>query len=267
VIHEDETSAFAARIAKLLERVEYRRADTREEKEAIFRMRYEAYAREGYIEPNATGMFTDPDDERPNAWLIAIFIDGEMASSLRLHIASRPRQFLPVTKGFPDVILPRLEAGDIIIDASRQTSRFEFTRAYPFLPYMTIRAAFVAEDHFGGDYITAACRAEYPAAFRRMYGSMPWAAPRPYPPLTRLQALTGYDCKVNYGRTRKRYPFLRSTPSEQRALFGRSSNLAHDPYDELTEGRRARADEGRQHSTTCAAYSSRVGAGNSVALW
>jgi hypothetical protein len=253
VLQDKETSAFASRIAKFLERVEYRRADTREEKEAIFRMRYEAYAREGYIEPNPTGMFNDPEDEKPNAWLIAVYIEGVLASSLRLHIASRPEHYLPATVAFPDIITPKLEAGALIIDASRQTSRLEYTRAHPFLPYVTIRAAFVADDHFGADYITAACRAEYQAAFRRMYGSLPWAAPRAYPRLTRLQALTGYDCNGNWESTRERYPFLRSTPQEQQALFGRSSTAETDPYDDLTAGRRGRRGAERQHSATWAA--------------
>jgi len=164
LLEQHEASAFAARVARLLERVEYRRADSSQDKEAIFRMRYEAYAREGFIEPNGSGLFTDADDECPNAWLIAVFIDGALASSIRLHIASRPDQFLPVSKGFPDIIMPRLEAGDLIIDASRQTSRIEFTRTYPFLPYITMRSAFIAEDHLGGDFITAACRPEYRAA-------------------------------------------------------------------------------------------------------
>jgi hypothetical protein len=253
MLQQQEASEFAARIEKLLERVKYSRADTWEAKSKIFRMRYEAYSREGYIEPRANGLFTDPDDERPNVWLIAVEIDGELASSIRLHIASRPEHFLPVTKGFPDVVVPRLEAGDVIIDASRQTSRLEFTRAFPFLPYITIRSAFVAEDHFGGDYITAACRVEYQAAFRRMFGLTNWAAPRPYPPLTRLQALMAYDCKAKWTATRARYPFVRSTPTEQRALFGRSSNGDQDPYAELTAGHRTRVVEEKQHSTPCAA--------------
>ena len=252
MIRKNESSAFAARIANLLERVEYRRADSSEDKAAIFRMRYEAYAREGYIQPNPERLFTDPDDERPNTWLIGVFVDGVMASSIRLHVASQPDQFLPVTKVFPDVVLPKLEAGAVIIDASRQTSRLEFTRAYPFLPYVTIRAAFVAEDHFGGDYITAACRPEYQAAFRRMYGSLPWAKPRPYPMLTRLQALTGYDCKAKWTATRERYPFLSRAPTDAtrpvRPLLdagGRSLRGAYSRPARPAAGRQAAIDHMR----------------------
>ena len=75
------------------------------------------------------------------------------------------------------------------------TSRLEFTRTYPFLPYITMRCAFVAMEHFGADFITAALRPEYQSPYRRMYGAVSWSAPRPYPWMTRLQALMAYDCK------------------------------------------------------------------------
>ena len=253
VLDQQEASAFAARVAKLLERVEYRRADTPEDKEAIFRLRYEAYARDGFIEPDASGLFSDPADDSPNVWLIGVYIDGVLASSIRLHIASRPHQFLPETKAFPDIVGPHLEVGDLMIDASRQTSRFEFTRAYAFLPYITMRSAFLAEDHFGADYILAASRPEYQAAFRRMFGSVNWAAPRPYLPLNRRHALIAYDCRALRQKTRTRYPFMESTIEERRRLFARSSNVDSDPYEEITAGRRARCADGKQHSTTYAA--------------
>jgi hypothetical protein len=250
---DGSSSSFVERIAKLMQRVEYRRADTREDKQAIYRMRYEAYAREGFIDPHPSGMFSDPGDETENAWLIAVFIEGAMASSIRLHVASRPEHWLPVSESFADVIAPRLEAGELIIDATRHCSRLEFTRTYPFLPHITMRCGFLAEDYFGADFMTGTCRAEYQAAFRRMYGSAIWSAPRAYPPLNRPHALMGYDCKAKRQATRERYPFLISTAEERRKLFGRSSNVAYDLYAELTSGPRARRCEDRQNSTTCAA--------------
>jgi hypothetical protein len=253
VAEEQGGGAFAARVAGLLERVEFRRADTEEDKEAIFRMRYEAYSRGSFIEPSLSGIFADAGDVVPNVWLIAVFIDGALASSIRLHVASRPNQWLPVTESFTDVVEPRLKAGNVIVDATRQASRLEFTRAYPFLPYITMRCGFLAEDHFGADYITATCRAEYQAAFRRMYGAVNWSAPRPYPPLTREHALMAYDCKAKWTATRERYPFVRSTPEERHALFGRSSTVDRDLHDELTAGQRERASGNRQSSTTYAA--------------
>ena len=213
-------------------------------------MRYEAYSREGTIAENASGMFTDVEDESENVWLLAVLIDGELASSIRLLIGSRPQHYLPVTAAFPDIVGPRLEAGEILIDATRQTSSLEFTRAYPFLTYVTMRAIFVAEEHFGADYIVAAARPEYVQAFRRMCGSTIWADARPYPRMKKPVALTGYDCKANWDAIRARYPFIRSTKQERTALFGRSSTSERDLYADLTSGRRLRPSGETQHAMT-----------------
>ena len=42
--------SFTDRVQELLERIDYRPAETDEDKEAIFRLRYEAYRREGFVE-------------------------------------------------------------------------------------------------------------------------------------------------------------------------------------------------------------------------
>jgi len=253
VLQQSGTSTFAARIEKILERVEYRRADTQDEKEAIFRLRYEAYAREGTIPADPSGLFFDSGDETANAWLIGVYIDGVLASSIRLHIASRPDHWLSATEAFPDLIEPKLEEGFVILDATRQTSRLEYTRAYPFLPLLTMRCGFVAMEHFDVDLLTGSCRVEYQAAFRRMFGSVTWGRPRPYPMLSRLHVLMAYDCKAKWADTRVRYPFLTSTPEERRALFGRSSNAPCDLHAELTAGRSDNLGQGKQRSATCAA--------------
>jgi hypothetical protein len=235
VLQEQVSGAFAARVTDLLKCTEYRRADTPEEKEAVFRLRYEAYRREGSIEPIESGLFTDAEDDTPNAWLIGIFVDGSLASSIRLHIASQPDHYLPVTRVFPDVIVPRLEAGNTIIDATRLTSRLEFTRTFPFLPYVTMRAAFLAASQFNADYIAAAFRREHQGAYRRMYGAKKWSDARPYPPLTKPQVLMAYDYKAMWPVTRERYPFLQSTPEERLALFSRSSTVAPESDGELDQ--------------------------------
>ncbi len=253
MLKELVSTAFAARVAELLERVEYRRADNFEDKEAIYRLRYEAYVREGSIEPNSSEIFTDSGDELDNAWLIGVYIDGELASSIRLHLASRPSHWLSAAEAFPDLIGPRLVAGDVIVDATRQTSRLKFSRVYPFMPLVTMRCGFLAMEYFGVDFLTGSCRAEYQPAFRRMFGSVTWGEPRSYPLLNRPHVLMAYDCKAKWAATQLRYPFLTSTPQERQALFGRSSNADDDIYAKLTEGRRARLTLGRQHSTTSVA--------------
>ena len=51
--------SFVDSIQDLVERVDYRRADTPEEREEIYRLRYDAYRQEGAIEPNLSRSFSD----------------------------------------------------------------------------------------------------------------------------------------------------------------------------------------------------------------
>jgi len=208
--------------------VEYRRAVTAEEKAAIFRMRHEAYTSNGTIAPRPSGLFHDKFDESPNAWLIAVFIDGELASSIRIHISAAMSAPLPAMLPFGDVITPHLEAGECLIDASKHVNRLEFSRRYPEMPLITMRPGFLAEQYFNADFITGACRADNQGAFRRMLAVTRWAAPREYPNLDGGWALMAYDCHALRAKTHARYPFYVSTLDEQRRLFGDSSNPTGD---------------------------------------
>ncbi len=56
-------SELAVRVFQLLERVDYRLAESEEARAAIGRLRYEAYLREGAIDPDPSQSFTDPHDD------------------------------------------------------------------------------------------------------------------------------------------------------------------------------------------------------------
>jgi hypothetical protein len=213
---------------RTLERVKYRRADNEEDKAAIFRMRHEAYTREGMIAPDPSGMFSDPLDETPNAWLIMLFIDGELASSIRYHVSASEDAPLPAMGAYSDILLPRLAAGQCLIDLTRHVNRLEFSRRFPEMPYITMRPAFLAEEYFDADYSIGAMRVEHQGAFKRMYGMVPWSEPRMYPKLNKLMPLLAYDCRASRVNTYKRYPFCQSSPAEQHELFCHSSSNHED---------------------------------------
>jgi hypothetical protein len=224
----DEKLTFVERATRLMERVEYRRADTPEDKERIFRMRHRAYAASHAIAPRPSEMFQDECDDLPNAWLIGVFIDGEIAGSIRIHIAAEPSASMPDLKGFSDVLSPLLASGHCIVNATRHVNRVEFSRQFPEMPLVTMRACFLAEQYFNADYIVGSSRAEHQNAFRRMLNLSPWTEPRNHPDLAGAWALMGYDCHKLRAATFARYPFYRYRGEEQRALFGRSSNSPQD---------------------------------------
>ena len=97
---------FSNRVAELLDRLDCRLAETPEEREAIFRLRYECYLREGAISPNASETFSDSYDDSPNARIFGLYLDGELASSIRIHVTSPEHSDFPSYHVFEDLLEP-----------------------------------------------------------------------------------------------------------------------------------------------------------------
>src|SRR2546427_9423945 len=80
------TTAAFGRNSDLLDQVDYRLAETPEEKEEIYRLRYRAYLREGAIQPSSDQRVTDQYDYAPNAWMFGVYFHGELYSSIRVNL-------------------------------------------------------------------------------------------------------------------------------------------------------------------------------------
>ncbi len=181
--------------------------------------------RAGTVEPRASGMFHDSLDETDNVWLIGLFIDGDLASSLRIHIAGARHAPLPAAAAFPEILTPHLDAHRIVIDPTRFVSKLEYSRSFSELPYITIRPTFLAAEYFAARFITVACLSEHTAFYRRMFAGDVWGGPQPYPNFNRPMTLIGHECHALRERSYGRYPFYQSSESERRRLFSRSSNV------------------------------------------
>src|SRR5437879_2987965 len=117
------TSQFSDRVLRLLERVEHRCARTADEREAVYRLRYDAYIRHGLIDPRPDGRLHDEVlDHTSNAWITTTYIDGKLASSVRIHVAADEYSALPSLAAYSDVILPLLQKGRRIVDATRTSA-------------------------------------------------------------------------------------------------------------------------------------------------
>jgi hypothetical protein len=216
------TNNFAERVCKLLDRIDCRHADTPQDREAIFRLRYEAYLREGTIYPNAARSFSDPHDETDNAYLFGLHIDGQLASSLRIHVGSAERPYFPSFEIFSDVLRPKLDAGNVIIDATRFVTDEALSKRYRALPYATVRLNWLAAGYFKNGYSLAAVRLEHAAFYQRTFGLKLICGPRSYPYLVKPICLMASDYKTVAAYVHWRYPFFRSTFFERKMLFERS---------------------------------------------
>jgi hypothetical protein len=217
----EQPASLVDRVQDLLQRVDYRRAETSEERAAIFKLRYEAYLREGAISPNATGQFSDPVDDRDNCWIFGVFIDGKLASSIRLSVTIPGRIDIPALDVFSDVLLGDILSGKRFVDPTRFVADREMSRAFPELPYVTLRLPWLSLEYFNADYMLAAVRAEHQAFYKRLWGSKPVCPPRPYPNLQKPISLMTLDYRAARDRVHRRHPFFRSSQFERRMLFAR----------------------------------------------
>jgi hypothetical protein len=219
VHHGKPENAFSDSVFRLLDRMDVRLAQSSEDREAISRLRYQAYLREGAISPNATGTFSDPYDEIGKVLLFGLYIDGELASSVRIHVGCKEYPDFPSLHVFPEALQPLIDEGKIIIDTTRFVADEAMSRIHRGLPYATLRVSWLAGNYFAADYSLAAVRAEHQAFYRRMFHHELICEPRPYPHLAKPICLMWIHYPAVADDVQRRYPFFRSTLFERRTLF------------------------------------------------
>jgi N-acyl-L-homoserine lactone synthetase len=218
---DQKPSAFERGI-QLLDHIDYRLAETPEDKEAIYRLRYRAYLEEGAIAASAVKMTTDKFDEDPNSFVFGIYFDGTLASSIRISVATPAHPTSPSVDVFPDVLAAELEQGKTIVDPTRFVADPSRQNRYPELPYVTVRLGYVACAYFNADIGLATVRAEHRAFYRRVFLQKPLCEPRIFPGLLKPVGLMAADFPEVRDRIFARYPYFRSSAFERRMLFGRN---------------------------------------------
>ena len=219
-------SSFTDRIFRALERVDYRRIESAEDRDAVYRLRYDAYVREGSIQTNVARRFTDSYDDWENAWTFGLIMDGRLASSFRMHISTPASPDIPAAHVFPEILRPMIEAKKVIVDPTRFVADAECARLYPELPYLTVRLGYLAAEYFNADFVLATVRAEHQAFYKRVFGHKVVCPPRPYPTLTKPISLMSLDYPAARDTIVRRHPFFRSTLFERRMLFERAAQVA-----------------------------------------
>jgi len=227
---EMATSALG-RDSDLLDQVDYRLAQTPQEKDEIYNLRYRAYLREGAIRPSADQRVIDQFEDAPNAWTFGVYFNGELYSSIRVSVLTSEWRMSPSVELFGDVLHPRLDRGEVFIDSTRFVADPDKARSVPELPYVTVRLGSVAGVHFNADYGLAIVRAEHQAFYRRVFLMDPWCEPRLYPGLVKPVGLMAGHLSTVRERVLARYPFLRSSAFERRMLFQRAGERRSAPPD------------------------------------
>jgi hypothetical protein len=219
-----QMSAFSRNVMAMLERVEYRRCETGEDLEAIYRLRYDSFRAHGLLLSEAPDhQMSDELDEAPNCYRFGVFLDNVLVSTVRLHHLTAETPFAPIMTVFGDILRPRLQRGETFIDPSRLAIDPELAATNRALPYLTLRLAVIANAYFDTTSCVSMIREEHTAFYSRVFGSVPVCPPRLYPPFTMPIYFYESRCDTNMESTVRRYPFFGSTQTEQRLLFATPS--------------------------------------------
>jgi N-acyl amino acid synthase FeeM len=211
--------------AGLFDRIDYRLIETSEEKDLIYRMRYRAYLHGDLIAPSESRRVTDHYDEAPNVWIFGIYVDGELCSSIRLHVLTSEWRTSFSTEFFGDILHPRLDRGEVFVDPARFSADPEKAQRFPELPYLTVRLGYLACDYFNADTGLALVRPDHQTFYRRVLLSETISEPRPFPSFSGSKnvVLMASDFRNVREKILTRFPIMRSSAFERRVLFERAS--------------------------------------------
>jgi hypothetical protein len=213
----------------LLEQVDYRLAETPAEKEEIYNLRYRAYLREGAVKESAEGRVSDQYDDLPNSWTFGVYLYGELYSSVRISVLNSEWRQSCSAEAFGEILMPRLDRGEVIIDPARFVADPDKAGRYIELPYVTLRLAYMACEYFNADLGLAIVRPEHQAFYRRVFLHETIAEPRLFPGLLKPVGLMAADFPALHEKVFIRYPMMRSTAFERRMLFERPSERRRSP--------------------------------------
>ncbi|WP_426437349.1 N-acyl amino acid synthase FeeM domain-containing protein [Bradyrhizobium genosp. P] len=222
---ESRTPSVVARGAGLFDRIDYRLIETPDEKDQLYQMRYRAYLHGGLILPSESRRVSDRYDDAPNAWTFGIYVDGELCSSLRLHVLTSDWRMSYATELFGDVLHSRLDEGEVFVDPARFVADPDKAQRFPELPYLSLRLAYLACEYFNADTGLALVRAEHQAFYRRVFLHETVAEPRSFPNVLKKVALMASDFRSLREQVMTRFPIMRSSAFERRMLFDREHHV------------------------------------------
>jgi hypothetical protein len=203
----------------IMDQVDYRLAETVEQKEEIYRLRYRAYLREGAVPACGSGAVFDSYDEAPNHWTFGVYHLGVLMGSIRIGVLTRAWRTSASGGVFADILDPLLDSGSVLVDPSRFVADPEKSRQFPYLPLVSARLGWVAGAHFKADLGLSIVRSEHQPFYRRLFLSGPVAEPRSYPGLLKPVGLLAASYRQVADEVLRRHPFLESTAFERRMLF------------------------------------------------
>lgn len=229
-VESTQRPTLSGRVRDLLRRTDYRVMRTDAEREVVFKLRHEAYLREGAIEKRENGILKDGFDNSANSIIYGIYIDGLLAGSIRIHILHQGTPVSPALESFPDHLEEHVNQGHTIIDPNRFVASPDVKSVFPEIPYIVLRIPYMAAEYFNAQLVTATVRREHQAFYRRVLLCKPVAPPRLYPTLIKPLGLLLADYPKVKQPIASRNPLFLSTEQEREEMFGHLKDCRHNHH-------------------------------------
>lgn len=210
---------FVERASRVLDLVDFRKIVTPREIDDVQRLRFEAYTRENNVFSDKALLRTDKYDSEPNTEIFGLYIEGRIASSVRLHRVTAETPQTPSNLYFPEFFMTRLAMGHRFLEATRFCASSEFTAKYPSLHILTLKVCFMAALHYDMQFALCSVRAEHSAFYRRYFEFKPVIVGKTVPTISVPANLFVGDIEKSFSNVVKRLPFMNSTEEERKALF------------------------------------------------
>ncbi len=221
VVAAPGASAFVRSVLSILDKVEYRHCDKGEDFEDICRLRYRSYHSSGIIPSNSSLKISDELDEKPNCFNFGVYVEERLISTVRVHHVDKDNPFGSSATAYPELIIPRLDAGEHFVDPSRLATDPDWAREYPQMPYVTTRIVVMACIYFGVHYCLLTVRPNHAGFYKRVFGAEQIGEPRSYPNVNCDIDLRQVDIPVLCAEYIPRFLFFKSSELERKLLFGR----------------------------------------------
>src|SRR5438445_1543800 len=112
----DASITAFGRSSDLLDQVDYRLANTPEEKEEIYTLRYRAYLREGAVKESPEQRVPDQYADLANSWTFGVYLFGDLYSSVRISLLTPEWRQSCSAEAFGEILYPLLDQGKVIVD-------------------------------------------------------------------------------------------------------------------------------------------------------
>jgi hypothetical protein len=217
---EPQAMDFNDRVLSLAHLLNQREPIDDREREEIYRLRYSGYQNAKMVTPDTPEIFKDQFDDSVNGKTFGLYLNSNLTASIRIHVASCETPIAPALKVYSEILQPLLDGGNVIIDPTRHVVAAQYARRFPKLPYVTIRLAWAACEHYGADIVLATIPTHHRPFYRRIFGRGVEIAPRPYPGIAVPVVLLAWQYRQIKTDVNARYPFLQTDRLERASIFG-----------------------------------------------